>query len=334
MVLSKFQKPMSEMQACMATLGKSESAVTAPHPTHAHGNFPAAPEPVLPEGRITTSRLLMQQLGFMSPFSPLQVVTDRLPLTDKLKRALAVVDKAMGREVHKVGLLYVGEGQEQQNEILANSRGSPMYREFTAALGWHVDILTHKGYVGALERDGAVGATTLYWANSTSEIVFHEVVAMPTSETDAQQIHKKKHVGNDYVHIIWCEHLRDYNPLTITSGFNEAHIVVYPLPTGLFRIAIHRNPQLPPFGPLQHGMVINKELLAPLVRQTAVNADYLASVMLKNEFGVKPYLHRQRQINEIIDRYKADEVSFLENLKHVSSDLVPVSSIISLPPPE
>lgn len=49
---------------------------------------------------------------------------------------------------------------------------------------------------------------------------------------------QKRHIGNDIVHIIWSEHKRDYNPATITSQFNDAHVIIYPLPSGLFRIQI------------------------------------------------------------------------------------------------
>jgi hypothetical protein len=54
------------------------------------------------------------------------------------------------------------------------------------------------------------------------------------------QVAKKRHVGNDFVHIVWSEHKRDYNPDTIVSQFNDAHIVIYPLPSGLFRIQIFK----------------------------------------------------------------------------------------------
>jgi len=51
---------------------------------------------------------------------------------------------------------------------------------------------------------------------------------------------QKRHVGNDNVHVVWSNHKRDYSPTTITSQFNDAHIVVYPLPNGLFRIQIFK----------------------------------------------------------------------------------------------
>lgn len=77
-------------------------------------------------------------------------------------------------------------------------------------------------------------------------------------EGDEQQILKKRHVGNDLVHIVWSEHSREYRPSTITSQFNDAHIVIYPLPNGLFRIQIFRKDDRTLFGPLCDGMVVSK----------------------------------------------------------------------------
>eukprot|EP00727_Mastigamoeba_balamuthi_P007641 m51a1_g3498 hypothetical protein (2478) ;mRNA; f:817008-829256 len=243
LVLDCLRDPVQEMMGAIDALGKSEAAITTPHSGHVQAGQLEIPTAVAPEGRVTTSRLLVQQLGLLSPIG--QAPVERLAMSEKLSRSISALDKLPGRECHKIGLVYVAEGQEQQSEILANKEGSALYNDFTAALGWRVELATHRGYIGSMDRAGNAGKTTLYWANSNCEIVFHEVVSLPTSDTDTQQIKKKKHVGNDHVHIVWCENLRDYNPLVITSEFNDAHIVIYPLPSGLFRIQIFRDSQMP-----------------------------------------------------------------------------------------
>lgn len=180
----------------------------------------------------------------------------------------------------------------------------------------------------------STGESALYWANSTLEVIFHEIVSMPTIDSDPQQIQKaamlfyrklisfqKRHVGNDFVHIIWSEHLRDYNPLTITSQFNEAHIIIYPLPNGLFRIQTYRIPavsthknycvtaQVPPYGPLQHGMVVNKELLSILVRETAVNANRALAAYRNPDAYNRPHvkLNSFSNYNKISQPQKTDK---------------------------
>jgi len=128
---------------------------------------------------------------------------------------------------------------------------------------------------------------------------------MPTVAEDPQQIQKKRHVGNDFVHIIWCEHIRDYNPLTITSRFNEAHIVIYPEPSGLFRIQVFRNIVNPLFGPAQHGMLVCKRLLPKIVRETAINADVSVSSQFNPESFSQPYMQRKRLLGETHSRLRA-----------------------------
>jgi len=200
-------------------------------------------------------------------------------------------------------LVYVAPGQEDQRDILLNDHGSPLYGEFERSIGWLVDLKTHAGFMGGLDRNLTFGKVAPYFATSSYEVVFHAPTLMPTNPADDQQIDKKKHVGNDFVHIVWSEHKRDYKPTTITSNFNEAHIVIYPLPNGLFRIQIFRKEKLQFFGPLLDGMVVNKTILTPLVRQTAINASRRARAISKGY--MKPYPTRNALIKEIIQRYKS-----------------------------
>ncbi|GMF15959.1 unnamed protein product [Phytophthora lilii] len=198
----------------------------------------------------------------------------------KLERSLKHLDKSPTRETMKIGVIYVGKKQHSQQEILHNEKGSRAYELFLKQLGWKVDMQTHRGFVGGLDTNPkslSNGKTTLYYASSHSEVMFHVVTMMPTKASDPQQIDKKRHVGNDYVHIVWSDNATQaYDPSTITSHFNDVQIVIYPLrkaQRGLFLIKIHTKDKVPPFGPLQSGMVVHQADLARLVRQTAMNAN-------------------------------------------------------------
>ena len=123
---------------------------------------------------------------------------------------------------------------------------------------------------------GVDGLTTNYYCDALCEMVFHDATQMPTVESDAQQINKNRHVGNDFVQVIWSEHWRDYDVGrttphssvgTIKSQVPHAHIVIYPLPNGLFRVQIFKRGFVAHFGPLQHSMTVTKQLLPLLVRQ-------------------------------------------------------------------
>jgi hypothetical protein len=89
----------------------------------------------------------------------------------------------------KIGLLYVANGQETQTEILRNSTASDSYKEFVSGLAWDVDLSTHKGYLGGLDPAGSNGKYAAYHASPSYELIFHEVVKMPTLD-DPQQLHK------------------------------------------------------------------------------------------------------------------------------------------------
>ncbi|RKP05954.1 hypothetical protein THASP1DRAFT_19101, partial [Thamnocephalis sphaerospora] len=140
----------------------------------------------------------------------------------------------------KIGLLYVAPGQDTERAILGNDSASPMYHQFVASLGWEVDLRTHGGYRGRLEAEEN-HYTAVYYANSTTEIMYHDAIRMPTVADDSQQLKKKRHIGNDHVHIVWNEHRRDYRPDTIGGDFGNVQIIVTPRPNGLFAIDVFRD---------------------------------------------------------------------------------------------
>jgi len=107
------------------------------------------------------------------------------------------------------------------------------------------------------------------------------------------------------VHIIWSEHKKDYDPATITSQFNDVHIIIYPLSSGLFRIQVCQKENVPPFGPVVDGMVLNKQVLAFMIRSTAVNANRSVR-SFKKEYK-KPFPTRANMIREIHQRYKEEK---------------------------
>jgi hypothetical protein len=168
-------------------------------------------------------------------------------------------------------------------EILANSSGSELYEKFLQSLGQDIDLATHRGFNGRcapsllpllltlLRRldskrmsngrifpyfaDDHVEVRTSSLTHSltvpTPQVFFHVATRMPTASDDDQQIGKKRHIGNDYVHIVWTEDRsspalllicsliltsslglassREYSPLTITSDFGDVVITIRPV---------------------------------------------------------------------------------------------------------
>ena len=82
-----------------------------------------------------------------------------------------------------------------------------------------------------------------YFATSTTETLFHVVSWMPFVPGDTQQINRKRHIGNDAVHVVWSEEQRKYNPKTIRTKLTEVVIVIYPLARSLCRVEIWKRDQ-------------------------------------------------------------------------------------------
>jgi hypothetical protein len=83
------------------------------------------------------------------------------------------------------------------------------------------------------------------------------------------------HIGNDDVHIVWCECDQGYSPKWLLTRFGRVSIVIYPLSTGSFRVQVQVKEPLSRWpGPLVDGTVIDGVSLATLVRMTAVNVSH------------------------------------------------------------
>ena len=261
--------------------------------------LPLLPKTPIPKNSMHLCRLFLAHMGLLEEVHLKRI--HLLTMSQRLKRSLKELDKTNAREMVKIGLIYVRPDQEKQQDILANDVASERYTRFACGLGWSIDMNTHGQYRGGLDPR-STGQTGCYYANEREEVIFHDITRMPTKEDDRQQIHKKRHVGNDNVHIVWSEHKREYNPDTITSQFNDAHIVIYPLENGLNRIQIFKKDKIRFFGPLISGMVVSTALLPTLVRITAVNANN--SSRLTSTLYKKPLLCRQDLIKEVNSRYK------------------------------
>ncbi|KAJ3175950.1 Ral GTPase-activating protein subunit alpha-2 [Geranomyces variabilis] len=241
----------------------------APANGYAHVHPIPYPRKIPPYQR---ARLLLSHLGQVDFDSLKHGNLQLLAETPSLYRDLKVLDRKHGRETVKLAVIYVGPGQEDEQSIFHNAQGSPEYRDFVASLGWEVDLATHPGFLGGLERSGANGTTATYYCTSTFEMLFHDVTKMPVDAQDEKQLKKKRHIGNDQVHIVWNEHHRSYRRGTIGGDFGNAQLIVTPLPDGLYSITVLRDPKVPAFGPLHGPTVVTRRILAPLLRHTALNA--------------------------------------------------------------
>uniref|UniRef100_A0A8C2VD32 Ral GTPase activating protein catalytic subunit alpha 1 n=1 Tax=Chinchilla lanigera TaxID=34839 RepID=A0A8C2VD32_CHILA len=227
------------------------------------------PIPQKPQSAFYYCRLLLSILG-MNSWDKRRSF-HLLKKNEKLLRELRNLDSRQCRETHKIAVFYVAEGQEDKHSILTNTGGSQEYEDFVAGLGWEVNLTNHCGFMGGLQKNKSTGLTTPYFATSTVEVIFHVSTRMP-SDSDDSLTKKLRHLGNDEVHIVWSEHTRDYRRGIIPTEFGDVLIVIYPMKNHMFSIQIMKKPEVPFFGPLFDGAIVNGKVLPIMVRATAINA--------------------------------------------------------------
>jgi len=244
-----------------------------------------------PHSAVEMTRALVAHLYI--GLRPHRLTTLRLVNSDtSTRRAIKLLDQHPTKSFHKIGVLYVAPNQDDQNLIFKNEfmpidsprngmECPPLYRSFLKHLGWRVDISKFEGWVAKLEAS-VTGSESIYFSSQLYELMFHVATMMPSSSTEPQQLHKKQHLGNDNVRIVFSDSFHDYRPGTVMSQFNDAHIMIYPLDKQsresyqeeqLYLVRVHLRPGIPAVLPITDGMIVPQRLLSSLVRATAVAAD-------------------------------------------------------------
>ncbi|CAH8476413.1 unnamed protein product [Schistosoma turkestanicum] len=246
--------------------------------------------------QFNNSRHLLNQLGYLSwRHRPMIELLQKSPA---LVRELKHLDNLGSRETHKIAIFYVGAGQEDKQCILSNQTASLEFENFVAGLGWEIDLLTHKGFRGGLERSGRAGSSTPYYVTSTMEVIFHVSTRMPSS---TQEDLKYKHLGNDEIMIIWNENSRAFRRSILRTQFGDVLIIISPLPNGLYKVEVRREAQVGLFGPIVENALLTANVLPGLVRATAINASRAVQA-LKPGYR-HPYEDRASSLQQIVTKY-------------------------------
>ncbi|KAF7545039.1 hypothetical protein G7046_g9651 [Stylonectria norvegica] len=153
-----------------------------------------------------------------------------LPEDEVVERAIRVFDRKSTVDGHKVGVIYIGEAQTLESEILANVSGSSDYIEFLNNLGTLTKLKGATFNTHGLDREyDSDGQYTFCWRDRVTEIVFHVTTQMPTNlERDPQCTLKKRHIGNDFVNIVYNDSGFPFNFNTFPSEFNFVNIIITP----------------------------------------------------------------------------------------------------------
>uniref|UniRef100_A0A671XFY9 Ral GTPase activating protein catalytic subunit alpha 1 n=1 Tax=Sparus aurata TaxID=8175 RepID=A0A671XFY9_SPAAU len=259
------------------------------------------PETQTPQSAFYYCRLLINILGLNSWEKRSNF--HLLRKNEKLLRELKNLDSRQCRETHKIAVFYVAEGQEDKHSILTNTAGSQAYEDFVSGLGWEVDLTTHCGFMGGLQRNRSTGQTTPYYATSTTEVIYHVSTRMPHDQ-DHNLTKKLRHLGNDEVHIVWSEHSRDYRRGIIPTEFGDVLIVIYPMKNHMYSIHILKKPEVPFFGPLFDGAIVDMKILPTMVRATAINASRALKSLIPLYQNLYPFENPTQTMQKARSKFK------------------------------
>ncbi|XP_067006155.2 tuberin isoform X2 [Anabrus simplex] len=225
-----------------------------------------------------------------------------------VQRAFKNLDRIPPYETHKVGVIYVGPGQaNNETEILRNQFGSLRYTEFLQRLGTLIklkDADPQNTFLGGLERNGNDGKFAYIWQDDVMQVTFHVATLMPTKDSDPLCNDKKRHIGNDYVTIVYNESGEEYNVQTLKAQFQYAWVIVQPLDHNTNQVIVKTREELAEHIGHSDPKMVSDQNVAILARQLALHVN-LASVIscsLKAQ-GQDPYasnwLERLRQIKRL-----------------------------------
>ncbi|CAH0564266.1 unnamed protein product [Brassicogethes aeneus] len=239
---------------------------------------------------------------------------------EPVKRAVRILDSIPPYETHKIGVLYIKQDQvNNEVEILKNRFGSLRYVDFLQNLGTLIklaDVDPQVFFLGGLEQSGNDGDFGYMWQDDVIRVTFHVATMMPNKETDPNCHHKKLHIGNNYVTIVYNESGDDYNINTIKGQFNFAAIVIQPLDHNTNRVVVKVKDKLKNFISISEPKLVSDQNVAILARQLALHCN-LASLVVSSleRHQTDPYasnwLERLRKIknvrNKILQEKKNEE---------------------------
>lgn len=246
-----------------------------------------------------------------------------LPQEETVDRAIRMFDHNPTVDGHKVGVIYIGEGQTQEAEILANVSGSSEYVEFLNGLGTLTRLKGSTTNMQGLDRQyDTDGQYTFCWRDRVTELIFHVITQMPTNlEHDPQCTMKKRHIGNDFVNIIFNDSGLPFRFDTFPSEFNYVNIVIAPESRASFvatrqrtridekesfyKVQVLSKPGFPEISPAADMKIVSLKALPDFIRLVALNASVFSLVWANREGGeyISPWRNRLREINRLRDKY-------------------------------
>ncbi|MED6264376.1 hypothetical protein CHARACLAT_014233, partial [Characodon lateralis] len=237
-----------------------------------------------------------------------------LPKTQVIDRAVKVLDQMPPYDTHKIGVVFVGAGQvNNEVAILSNEYGSKRYAAFLTGLGKLIhlkDCDPDQIFLGGLDQYGDDGEFTYCWHDDIMQAIFHIATLMPNRESDKGCCNKKRHIGNDFVMVVYNDSGEEYKLGTIKGQFNFVEVIIKPLDYECNLVSLQCRKDLEGLVDKTVAKVVSDRNLPLLVRQMALHAN-MASLV--HQYRANPsdayaskWLARLRHIKRIRTRAQED----------------------------
>eukprot|EP01130_Rhizamoeba_saxonica_P008825 TRINITY_DN3576_c0_g1_i1.p1 TRINITY_DN3576_c0_g1~~TRINITY_DN3576_c0_g1_i1.p1 ORF type:complete len:263 (-),score=37.36 TRINITY_DN3576_c0_g1_i1:35-823(-) len=163
---------------------------------------------------------LLGDIEFIEVKDNLNIVSDLVHMEDR------ILVKA-----YKFGVVYCKDGQTDERDMFSNNDPSEGFIRFMDMLGEKITLKGYEGYKGGLDTtDNTTGEYSYITTFKNFEIMFHISVYLPFNPNNRQQIHRKRHIGNDVIVIVYQDGPNGgFLPSTISSKFNHVYAVVQPV---------------------------------------------------------------------------------------------------------
>ncbi|KAK0152082.1 Tuberin [Merluccius polli] len=237
-----------------------------------------------------------------------------LPKTQVIDRAVKVLDQMPPYDTHKIGVVFVGAGQVS-NEVafLSNEYGSNRYASFLTGLGRLIhlkDCDPDQIFLGGLDQYGDDGEFTYCWHDDIMQAIFHIATLMPNRESDKGCCNKKRHIGNDFVTVVYNDSEEEYKLGTIKGQFIFVEVIIKPLDYECNLVTLQCRKDLEGLVDTTVAKIVSDRNLPLLVRQMALHAN-MASLV--HQYRANPsdayaskWLARLRHIKRIRTRAQED----------------------------
>uniref|UniRef100_A0A8C4US13 Tuberin n=1 Tax=Falco tinnunculus TaxID=100819 RepID=A0A8C4US13_FALTI len=263
---------------------------------------------------------------------------------ETFERSVQLLDQIPSYDTHKIAVLYVGEGQSNNEiAILSNEHGSYRYTEFLTGLGKLIelkDCQPDKIYLGGLDVCGEDGQFTYCWHDDIMQAIFHIATLMPTKDLDKYRCDKKRHLGNDFVSIIYNDSGEDFKLGTIKGQFNFVHVIITPLDYDCNLVTLQCRKDMEGLVDTSVAKIISDKNLPFVARQMALHANMASQVHHSRSNPTDTYpskwIARLRHIKRLRHRLREEtqyQTPGLPLQMHPSAPTKPPPQIAQDPPP-